>query len=73
MWLALAAVLFAVVGAFYYLRVVWYVYFEEPREKAPVASGRPMAVTLTANSLLVLGLGLYPGALMSLCAAAVGA
>ena len=72
-WLALAAVLFAVVGAFYYLRVVWYVYFEEPREKAPVASGRPMAVTLTANSLLVLGLGLYPGALMSLCAAAVGA
>lgn len=72
-WLALAAVLFAVVGAFYYLRVVWYVYFEEPREKAPVAAGRPMAVTLTANSLLVLGLGLYPGALMSLCAAAVGA
>lgn len=72
-WLALVAVLFAVVGAFYYLRVVWYVYFEEPREKVPVTAGWPMAVTLTANSLLVLGLGLYPGALMSLCAVAVGA
>lgn len=72
-WLALAAVLFAVVGAFYYLRVVWYVYFEEPHQKAPVAAARPMSVVLTANSLLILALGLYPGALMSLCAAAVGA
>ena len=72
-WLALAAVLFAVVGAFYYLRVVWYAYFDEPVEKAPVATGRPLAFMLSANALLVLALGVYPGAWMSLCAVAIGA
>ena len=72
-WLALAAVLFAVVGAFYYLRVVWYACFDEPVEKAPVATGRPLAFMLSANALLVLALGVYPGAWMSLCAVAIGA
>ncbi len=71
-WLAVAAVGFAIVGAFYYLRVVWYAYFDKPADELPITSGQPMRVMLSVNALAVLGLGVYPGALMAVCAAAVG-
>jgi NADH-quinone oxidoreductase subunit N len=70
-WLAVAAVAFAIIGAFYYLRVVWYAFFDKPTEEAPIAAGRPMRVMLSVNALAVLGLGVYPGALMAVCVAAL--
>ncbi|MCU0935530.1 MAG: NADH-quinone oxidoreductase subunit NuoN [Gammaproteobacteria bacterium] len=72
-WLAVAAVGFAIVGAFYYLRVVWYAYFDRPTEETPITAGRPMRVMLSVNALAVLGLGVYPGALMAVCVAALAA
>lgn len=69
-WLAVVAVTFSIVGAFYYIRVVKLMYFDEPRDTAPLATTADVRVTLSANALAVLALGLYPAALMALCAAA---
>ena len=71
-WLAVVAVLFSVVGLFYYLRVVRLMYFDSPEEKAPVSSLADMRVVVSVNALAILALGIYPGALLRLCAAVVG-
>ncbi|GMW08038.1 MAG: NADH-quinone oxidoreductase subunit NuoN [Gammaproteobacteria bacterium] len=71
-WLALAGVFFSVIGAFYYLRVIWLMYFEEGTSKAPLQSAFDLRVLLSVNGLVVLALGVFPGALMDLCARAIG-
>ena len=63
-WLAVAGVLFSVIGAFYYLRVVKLMYFDEPVEQAPLAAGSDLRIVLSFNGLLVLVLGLFPQALI---------
>ena len=70
-WLAIYAVIFSVIGAFYYLRVVKVMYFDKPTDESPVTAGLDVGVLLSANGLLMLALGLFPGLLMSLCVAAV--
>jgi NADH-quinone oxidoreductase subunit N len=69
LWLAVVAVLFSLIGAFYYLRVIKVVYFDEPAE--PVTAVPAMGLVpnglLLVNGLLVLILGLMPGALIALC------
>jgi NADH-quinone oxidoreductase subunit N len=72
LWLAVAAVLLSLVGAYYYLRIVKLMYFDEPADAAPVP-GHPgaMRVVLSANGLALLVLGLAPQTLMSLCFAAM--
>ena len=71
-WLAVVAVLFSVVGLFYYLRVVRLMYFDPPEERGPVSSLADMRVVVSVNALAILALGVYPGALLRLCAAVVG-
>ena len=66
-WLAVLAVLFSVVGAFYYLRIVKFMYFDKPEESAPISAAFDMRAVMSANGLLILGLGIYPSALMALC------
>jgi len=67
MWLGTFAVLISVVGAFYYLRVVWFMFFEAPGER-PVPERRwGVRAILVVNTLAVLVLGLLPNALLSLC------
>jgi NADH-quinone oxidoreductase subunit N len=65
--LASTAVVLSVVGAFYYLRVIWYMYFEPaaPGSTADTHFGTRFALTL--NALAVLALGLLPNALFALC------
>jgi NADH-quinone oxidoreductase subunit N len=70
-WLAVAAVLFSVIGAFYYLRVVWLMYFEAPQDSTQIKKDLDFRFVLSANGLAVLGLGLYPGALMAWCISAL--
>lgn len=70
-WLAVFAVIFSVVGAAYYLRVVKYMYFEKPEDTSPVSAAVDVRAVLSANGLVVLALGIYPASLMALCAAAV--
>jgi NADH-quinone oxidoreductase subunit N len=66
-WLAVVAVLFSVVGAFYYLRIVKLMYFDEPVDAAVIGGSTLMRMVLSVNALLVLGLGVIPGALIALC------
>jgi len=75
-WLAVAAVAFSVVGAFYYLRIVKLMYFDEPvagAQGVPAFTGQThgMRLLLSANGLALLALGLLPQPLMSLCFAAI--
>jgi NADH-quinone oxidoreductase subunit N len=70
-WLAVVAVLFSLVGAFYYLRVVKLMYFDDATDHAPLSAGRDMRVLMSANGLAVLLLGIMPGPLMQLCLDAI--
>ena len=72
LWLAVAAVLFSVIGLFYYLRVVRHVYFDDPVGDVQVGRGRDLRIMLSSNALVILALGIYPTALMSVCIAALG-
>jgi len=69
-WLAVFAVLFAVVGAFYYLRVLKAVFFDAPAETAArIEATAGFRVVLAGNALAVLLLGIFPGALIAACLA----
>jgi len=69
--LAIGAVLLSLVGAFYYLRVVKVMYFDEPQDAAPLPVGGDARALMVANGLAVLVFGLLPGGLMNWCAQAV--
>jgi NADH-quinone oxidoreductase subunit N len=73
LWLAVVAVLFSLIGAFYYLRVVKLMYFDPPQDTSPLASTADVRALLTVNGLAVLVLGLLPGGLMDLCQRAIQA
>jgi NADH-quinone oxidoreductase subunit N len=70
-WLVVAAVVLSVVGAFYYLRVVKLMYFDDPVDAAPVTGGFGVRALMSANGLAVLVFGLFPGGLMALCSIAI--
>ncbi len=70
--LAVVAVFFSVIGAFYYLRVIKIMYFDAPLTKDPVPADGTGRTVLSLNSLAVLFLGLFPASLLSLCQAAFG-
>jgi len=70
-WLAIVAVMFSLIGAFYYLRVVKLMYFDAPQDHAPLTSTADARALLTVNGLAVLVFGLLPGALMDLCQRAI--
>ena len=71
LWLAVVAVLFSLIGAFYYLRVVKVMFFDEPLDTNPLADGAGMRLLLSTNGLALLLLGLMPGGLMTLCITAM--
>ncbi|HEY8538193.1 MAG TPA: NADH-quinone oxidoreductase subunit NuoN [Steroidobacteraceae bacterium] len=67
-WLAAVAVVLSVVGAYYYLRVVKLMYFDEPTEEVEIQAGGTMKALLSLNGLAVLVLGIFPSVLIELCA-----
>jgi len=71
-WLAVVAVIFAIIGAFYYLRVIKLMYFDKPEDTTPIEAGMDMRVALSANALIILLLGLMPQTLMVVCLGALG-
>lgn len=70
-WLALVGVIFSVIGAFYYLRVVKCIYFDKPDQSESIAMSRDVEIVISANGLLLIILGLYPTALMTWCSTAL--
>jgi NADH-quinone oxidoreductase subunit N len=70
-WLAVVAVLFSLIGAFYYLRIVKLMYFDAPESHAPITLENDTALLMSANSFGVLLLGLLPSKLMLVCTVAI--
>jgi len=69
LWLVILAVAMSVVGAFYYLRVIKLMYFDEPAGELPAAAREPgVRLALGINAAAVLALGVLPGPLLDLCA-----
>jgi NADH-quinone oxidoreductase subunit N len=69
--LAVAAVLLSLVGAYYYLRVVKLMYFDDPVEATPVSARPASGALMSANGLALLVFGIVPQPLMALCALAI--
>jgi NADH-quinone oxidoreductase subunit N len=68
LWLVIISAALSVVGAFYYLRVIWFIYFEEPAGNAPETErSAGVRLVLTANAVAVLILGVLPSGLLELC------
>jgi NADH-quinone oxidoreductase subunit N len=65
--LAVFAVLFSLVGAYYYLRLVKLMYFDAPVDTAPIAPRMDVRVLLSLNGLFMLVFGIFPERLMWLC------
>jgi len=68
-WLAIVAVLFSVIGLFYYLRIVKVMYFDKPVEEqsTTIKEALDVKILLSANSLGLIVLGLFPSFLMAYC------
>ncbi len=69
--LVIFAVLMAAIGAFYYLRVIKLMYFDEPQDTTPIRALPDVALVISINGLAVLALGLMPQRLMELCSYAI--
>ena len=70
--LAVLMVVASVIGAYYYLRVIWYMYFEEAEDQAVLQSSADMRLVLSLNGVAVLALGIMPGWLWVLCLEVTG-
>jgi NADH-quinone oxidoreductase subunit N len=70
-WLAVVGVVAALIGAFYYLRIVKLMYFDEPSDTSPIDARGDQRVLLSANGLALLFFGILPQPLMGLCAVAL--
>ncbi len=67
LWLAVAAVMMSLVGAFYYLRVVKVMFFDTPAEPCTVVPGYGVQSMLSINVLALAAIGIFPGMLMKIC------
>jgi NADH-quinone oxidoreductase subunit N len=72
-WLAVVAVLFSLIGAFYYLRLVKLMYFDAPVDTAPIEPRFDVRLLMSLNGLAMLVFGILPEPLMGLCLAAIQA
>ncbi len=69
LWLAVVAVVFSVIGAFYYLRVIKVMYFDPPEEQPAITPTLDVRLFMGVNGALILGLGVFPAPLLALCRA----
>ena len=71
LWLAIVGIVFAVIGAFYYLRVMKVMYFDEPvGDQPPPQDDRPLRIAFGVNALSLLALGIFWNPIMAWCQAA---
>ena len=69
--LAAIAVLFSIIGVYYYLRIIKLMYFDKPDSMTAIKSSKQMRFVLSVNGAVILVLGLAPNVLMSLCLVAL--
>jgi NADH-quinone oxidoreductase subunit N len=73
LWLAIAAVVFSVVGAFYYLRVVKLMYFDEAVTESVIDAPVDFRAAISLNGIMILGLGIFSSSLIAVCMSSFGA
>ncbi|RJG09355.1 NADH-quinone oxidoreductase subunit NuoN [Massilia cavernae] len=66
-WLAVFAVMFSLVGAFYYLRVVKVMWFDEPTDTNAISAPGDMRMALSVNGIAIVALGVFAGPLLTVC------
>ncbi len=66
-WLAILAVIMSIVGAFYYLRVIKYMYFDELEQRLGTQNALVANTVLSINGLLIVGLFIFPNYLLNYC------
>lgn len=66
-WVAVLGLVFAVIGAYYYLRIIKVMYFDEARDNSPVQLSAPTKFVFSANCLALLYFGIFPSALIAAC------
>ncbi|MCV2360882.1 NADH-quinone oxidoreductase subunit NuoN [Paucibacter sp. TC2R-5] len=69
--LAVVAVAVSLIGAYYYLRVIKVMFFDEPTDSAPLTAPSDVRMVMSLNGAAVLVFGILPGGLMALCATAI--
>jgi len=67
LWLAILAVVFSVIGAFYYLRVIILMYVREPENEARIEAPADFGAAISLNGILILGLGIFSSSLIAIC------
>jgi len=72
LYLVLYALLFSAVGAFYYIRVVKYIYFDTERVAFNFVENRPMQAIVALTAIAVVAIGVYPQPLIDICQKALG-
>ncbi len=70
-YLAVAAVILSLVGAYYYLRVIKVMYFDAPVDTRPIETTADVRAVMSLNGIAVLAFGILPGGLMTLCVEAI--
>lgn len=65
--LAIVAVVFSVIGSFYYLRVVKLMYFDDPKTEEAISAPVDFRAALSLNGILMIGLGLFSSSLIAVC------
>lgn len=71
-WLAAFAIAMAVIGSYYYLRIVKVMYFDEPVDNTAIVSSPDVRIAISINALALLILGLFPTSLIQICRSAFG-
>jgi NADH-quinone oxidoreductase subunit N len=71
LWLSIVAVLFSLVGAYYYLRIIKLMYFDDATDTSRIVAHGDMRIALSLNGIAIVALGLLPGPLMAACSAAI--
>jgi len=71
LYLALLAIIFSVVGCFYYLRVIKYMYFDDVRVEFNFAENPFMKMTVVVSALAVVAIGLFPQPVIAICKTAL--
>ena len=66
-WVAVLGLIFAVIGAFYYLRIIKVMYFDNAEERAPVQLSPTTTLVFSLNCLSLLYLGIFPSTLITAC------
>jgi len=71
LWLAIVSVLLAVIGAFYYLRIIKLMYFDLPKDSEPIVAGADMRAVLSLNAFALLAILPWVGTIIDLCKKAI--